>query len=86
MNDEQTANSIEDALKLMTERRQSLLQDYLASLLRPDWGMATSGQAIETAGRVHDCDRHITNLMMELKRIRPYKNPVEPKKDVTHAS
>lgn len=60
---------LEKALDAMVKRRDTLLDQYLSSLERPEWTMQDSLQAVESAGRLHDCDRHITNLQMELKRL-----------------
>ncbi len=59
---------LEKALKKMTKCRESLIDAYLSSLERPDWSQENSMTAVESAGRLHDCDRHITNIVMELKR------------------
>lgn len=59
---------LQNAVDLMTHRRDALLDTYLDSLLVDDWSSTRSMTAVETAGCLHDCDRHISNLMMEIKR------------------
>lgn len=66
---------LEKALEAMTKRRDDLLNEYLLSLETDVWDAQHSMTAVETAGRLHDCDRHITNLELEIKRL-----------EVTHAS
>jgi len=67
------ANRLEKDIKKMTICRDWLLDQYLCSIEKPEWDPTTSMTAVETAGRLHDCDRHITNLQMELKNIHPVK-------------
>jgi hypothetical protein len=71
---------IEKALKEMGVRRDSLLNDYLLSIEKPVWDHSTSMEAVNAAGRLNDCDRHITNLQLEMKRA------ATEKKEVAHAS
>lgn len=78
-----TIARLEVALKRMGERRSALLNDYLLSMEKPTWDNETSMGAVNTAGRLMDCDRHITNLTLELKRAQTDK---AAKKEVAHAS
>lgn len=65
-----TKERLEAALNCMNKRRDALLDEYLASMEKPEWTPEVSLNAINTAGRLYDCDRHVTNLTMELKRIQ----------------
>ena len=65
-----TKERLESALDKMITCREELLNQYLLSLERPDWSPETSHEAVNTAGRLHDCDRHITNLTLELKQVQ----------------
>lgn len=60
---------LEKALETMKKRRDELLDEYLSSLEVDAWDNARSMQAVNTAGRLQDCDRHVTNLVLELKRM-----------------
>lgn len=78
-----TKERLETAIKKLTKCREDLLNEYLLSLERPDWTPETSMQAINTAGRLSDCDRHITNLQLELKREQT--SPSNSKKEAVSA-
>lgn len=65
----------------MLNRRDNLLNEYLMALEKPEWTNEVSMLAVNTAGRLSDCDRHITNLQLELKRLKT----TGPKKEVAHA-
>ena len=65
-----TMERLEAAVTKLTKCREDLLNAYLFTMERPDWSQETSMEAINTAGRLMDCDRHITNLQIEIKRLQ----------------
>lgn len=62
---------LEALLKKLTERRGKLLDGYLSDLNADEWDNTHSMNAVNSAGLLHDIDRHITNLTVELNRISP---------------
>lgn len=56
-------------LDQLTKRRESLLEEYLKALEVAEWNNLNSMKAVENAGKIHDIDRHITNIMLEIKRL-----------------
>lgn len=60
---------LEKLIEHMDNQREVILNEYLASLDKYD-GTSSSGMAsVNSAGMLHDLDRHITNLHLELKRL-----------------
>jgi HD superfamily phosphohydrolase YqeK len=57
-----------ERIKSMTEHRDRVMENYLVSLDQYDPNEG-SISAVERAGILHDLDKHLTNLQMELKRI-----------------
>ena len=55
----------------LTARRAVLLDEYLTALEVKDWGNVESMNAIDKAGRLHDIDKHITNVLIEIKALAP---------------
>lgn len=68
---------IEISLKCMAGRRVELLDEYLLSLERPGWTQEESMQAVIAASRLHDCDKHLENLKLELNRRGLTKSETE---------
>lgn len=63
---------IQKQIDRLEELREDVLVNYLAALdaYKADMG---SMEAVERAGILHDLDRHLTNLRMEVRRIEALK-------------
>jgi hypothetical protein len=55
---------LEKLVESLKSKREEILASYLAALEAYDGSM----DAITTAGRLHDIDKHITNLYAEIAR------------------
>jgi len=60
---------LDKILDELDQRRQAILEEYLQALEVPEWNSMNSMKAIGPAERLHDLDRHITNIHLELKRL-----------------
>lgn len=67
---------LEKLIGLLDQKRDSLLESYISSLEKnvenPEWKDGSMG-IIENAALIHDLDKHITNMHMEIKRIQALK-------------
>jgi hypothetical protein len=63
---------INELINTLNAMRDEVLNNYLEALKRysPEQG---SVEAVERAGILHDLDKHITNLEMEVKRAEAVK-------------
>lgn len=55
----------------LTDRRARILEDYLAVLEEYN-----GGRAADHAGMLHDIDKHITNCLLEIRRLQGLKAKV----------
>lgn len=73
-------NRLQKLLGDLTARRVALLDAYLACLETDTWDNEASMAAVNAAGRLHDIDRHITNVQLEIRRAE------QQVKEEAHAS
>lgn len=66
-----TKEQLQGLLTMLHDRRETLLNQYLADVGVSEWTNERSMEAVNSAGRLHDIDRHITNITMEMNRIAP---------------
>lgn len=73
---------LEKLIEALNKKREGLLEDYLAVLEASAPDIHNGSQAaIDRAGFIHDVDKHITNLHMELRHLKAEK----ALKEVSHA-
>lgn len=56
---------IDKLIQKLSEERDAVLKQYLDSLDKYE-----GNKAAEAAGHLHDLDRHITNLHLEIQRMK----------------